>query len=559
MALSDAGATRKQQVLSILGMAMVWPSIHNQVLYPLTFSFHKDGALSPYGFYLLYSLVMLATVGALVLMNRKGLTQRLFANAGAMAAVGLMGAAGLGLLVACDFGNALARWFMGAGVAFAAVFVPIYFMFWSVQLAYASQRRAAFDLILSYLVFALVTLGRLTFELHAWLFSIAYPLVSMALALAVLRTPAKGKFALGTTPLTGLPLHLLVPAIVFVYLATATRCLLNPINAAFDYPPFHRVFIYVILAALAALLAVLYRPHGKLKRNADLLSFSLVAVFLIGAILLTGIGLLDDTPLGNLPTIAGINITELFIWLVVLANAQIKHAGIVRPAAVFLVFVVGASHLASVLVLGGVSWLQFDVSQLPLIAITVSLAFLVVAVVMAVLAIMLYNAHAQAPAVPFPVMVATQQPASGRGDSDVTGASGTSAAGQTEAALRTEDAGRGAGAGARAATAPRSAAPGTPATGVPLGNEAAMPPCFTMAADEAAITRIQESFGLSKRETDTLRLAARSKSAKEIAESLFVAESTVNSHIKGIYRKCDVHSRQELIALVNRFKREQGR
>lgn len=86
-----------------------------------------------------------------------------------------------------------------------------------------------------------------------------------------------------------------------------------------------------------------------------------------------------------------------------------------------------------------------------------------------------------------------------------------------------------------------------------------MPPCFTMAADEAAITRIQESFGLSKRETDTLRLAARSKSAKEIAESLFVAESTVNSHIKGIYRKCDVHSRQELIALVNRFKREQGR
>lgn len=559
MALSDAGATRKQQVLSILGMAMVWPSIHNQVLYPLTFSFHKDGALSPYGFYLLYSVVMLATVGGLVLMNRKGLTQRLFANAGAMAAVGLMGAAGLGLLVACDFGNELARWFMGAGVAFAAVFVPIYFMFWSVQLAYASQRRAAFDLILSYLVFALVTLGRLTFELHAWLFSVAYPLVSMVLALAVLRTPAKGKFALGATPLTGLPLHLLVPAIVFVYLATATRCLLNPINAAFDYPPFHRVFIYVILVALAALLAMLYRPHGKLKRNADLLSFSLVAVFLIGAILLTGIGLLDDTPFGNLPTIAGINITELFIWLVVLANAQIKHAGIVRPAAVFLVFVVGASHLASVLVLGGVSWLQFDVSQLPLIAITVSLAFLVVAVVMAVLAIMLYNAHAQAPAVPFPVMMAAQQPARGRGDSDATGASGAGATDQTEAAFRTEGANRGAGAGARAATAPRSAASGASAAGVPLGNETAMPPCFTMAADEAAITRIQESFGLSKRETDTLRLAARSKSAKEIAESLFVAESTVNSHIKGIYRKCDVHSRQELIALVNRFKREQGR
>lgn len=52
-------------------------------------------------------------------------------------------------------------------------------------------------------------------------------------------------------------------------------------------------------------------------------------------------------------------------------------------------------------------------------------------------------------------------------------------------------------------------------------------------------------------------IKARHKSAKGIAESLFVAESTVNSHLKGIYRKCDVHSRAELVTLVNRFKREQ--
>lgn len=552
MALSEAGVSRKQQILAILGMAMVWPSIHNQVLYPLTFSFHKDGAASPYGYYLLYSLVMLATVGALLLMNRKGIAQRLFSNAGAMAAVGIMGSVGLSLLVACDFGNHLAQWFMGAGVAFAAVFVPIYFMFWSVQIAYASQRRAAFDLILSYIVFAVITLVRLTFSLHAWLFSIAYPLVSLVLAVVVLRTPTRGKFALGTTPLTGLPLYLLVPSIVFVYLGTATRCLLNPINAAFDYPPFHRVYIYVILVILACALAFLYRPHGKLKRNADLLSFALVAVFLIGAILLTGLGLVGEAALGNLPTIAGINTIELFIWLVVLANAQIKHAGIVRPAAVFLVFVVGASHLTSVLVLGGVSWLQFDVSQLPLIAITVALAFLVVTVVMAVLAIMLYNAHTQAPAVTFPVMPSSA-PAPGAPARAADSSTETSARSASDNEVPTTSA-------ARTATAPRTGAASSSSGISPaLAGEGAMPPCFTMAADEAAITRIQESFGLSKRETDTLRLAARSKSAKEIAESLFVAESTVNSHIKGIYRKCDVHSRQELIALVNRFKREQGR
>lgn len=547
MTLSETMPARRRQILCILGMAMVWPSIHNQVLYPLTFSFHKEGAASPYAYYLLYSLVMLVTVIAILLMNRKGITARLFTSKTAIGAIGVMGAVGLSLLVACDFGNELAQWFMGAGVAFAAVFVPIYFMFWSVQIVYSSAKRAAYDLIWSYIVFAAITLFRLTFELHAWLFSIAYPLVSAVLAVLVLREPARAKFALGNTPLSGLPRHLLAPAILFVYLGTVTRCLLNPINAAFDYPPYHRLLIYAILIVLAAVLAALYRPRGKMLRNADLLGFALVTAFLIGSILLTGVGLLSDTPFGNLPTIAGVNAIELLIWLIVLANAQIKHAGIVRPAAVFLVFIVGASHLVTVLVLGGVTWTQFDVSQLPLIAITIALAFLVVTVVMAVLAIMLYEARNQS-AEAYPVMVAPVMPPSvSPGTAPVSAAPATDVAASAQAA--------------RAATAAASGsgtqAPGNNAPTVMPVATAAVPPCVTMAADEAAITRIQESFGLSRRETDALRLAARSKSAKEIAESLFVAESTVNSHIKGIYRKCDVHSRQELIALVNRFKREQ--
>lgn len=555
MTLSETMPARRRQILSILGMAMVWPSIHNQVLYPLTFSFHKDGASSPYAYYILYSLVMLVTVIAILLMNRRGISPRLFTNKTAIAAIGLMGSVGLGLLVACDFGNELARWFMGAGVALAAVFVPIYFMFWSVQIVYSSAKRAAYDLIWSYIVFAAITLFRLTFELHAWLFSIAYPLISAALALVVLREPTRSKFALGNTPLSGLPRHLLIPSIIFVYLGTVTRCLLNPINAAFDYPPYHRLLIYAILIVLAGVLAALYRPRGKMRRNADLLGFALVTVFLIGSILLTGIGLLSETPLGNLPTIAGVNAIELLIWLIVLANAQIKHAGIVRPAAVFLVLVVGASHLVTVLVLGGVSWTQFDVSQLPLITITIALAFLVVTVVMAVLAILLYEARNQH-ADGYPVMVAAVAP--GTAPSVAVGAD---APGTTDLSSHAADSG--APMASTTATAPSGAAEASPVaatapTVVPVA-ASAVPPCVTMAADEAAITRIQESFGLSRRETDTLRLAARSKSAKEIAENLFVAESTVNSHIKGIYRKCDVHSRQELIALVNRFKREEGR
>lgn len=537
MSTSESLTARRQQILSIFGMAMVWPSIHNQVLYPLTFSFHKEGADSPFLYYILYSLVMLVAVIGLLLMNRKGLARRLFNSTPLIAAIGLMGSVGISLLVVCDFGNELARWFMGIGVAFSAVFVPVYFIFWSTRLLYASQKRVAFDLVLSYLVFSLITLVRLTFEMHAWAFSIAYPLISMVLAVAVMRGHPAGKYALGNTPLKGLPLFMIVPTAVFVYLASGTRLLLNPASAAFDYPPYHRLIIYLVLAVLCVVLCVLYRPRGKMRRNADLLGFSIVAVFLVGAILLTGVGLVGEIRMGNLPSVTGINAAELFIWLVVLVNAQAKHAGIVRPAAVFLVFVVGATHLASALFLGGVEMFNFDTAQLPLISITIGLAFLVVIVVMSVMAIMLYNARLQ-PASPFaaPIANAAASPLVGN-----------AAASPAAPATSTPTAG---GAGLSEATSAPAAPMATPAA-------AAMPPCVTMAADEAAIERIQESFGLSRRETDTLRLAARNKSAKEIAESLFVAESTVNSHIKGIYRKCDVHSRQELIALVNRFKREQ--
>lgn len=520
--MADKALTvRRQQILSILGMAMVWPSIHNQVLYPLTFSFHKEGADSPYLYYVFYSVVMLVAIAAILMMGRKGITRRLFSSTPAMVAVGLMGSVGIGLLVVCDFGNHLAQWFMGIGVGFSAIFVPVYFMFWSIQLEYASQKRVAFDLLLSYLVFCLVTLLRLAFNLHAWTFSIAYPLVAMGLAIAVLQQPAAGKYALGNTPLKGLPLHMIIPSVVFVYLATATRLLLNPASAAFEYPPqMQRLIVYAILALLCICLAWLYRPHGKTRRNANLLAFSITAVFMVGAILLTGIGLIGAVQMGNMPAITGINATELFIWLVVLANAQSKHAGIVRPAALFLVFIVGATHLLSVLFLWGVEHFQFDTANLPLISITIGLAFLVVAVVMAVMAIMLYSSHASGGSAPSAMPLGTAAAATN-------GTGAVSASSQNNVS--------------------------SPAAAAPL----AAPPCVTMASDEAAIERIQETFGLSKRETDTLRLAFRNKSAKEIAETLFVAESTVNSHIKGIYRKCDVHSRQELIALVRRFRREQ--
>jgi len=52
-----------------------------------------------------------------------------------------------------------------------------------------------------------------------------------------------------------------------------------------------------------------------------------------------------------------------------------------------------------------------------------------------------------------------------------------------------------------------------------------------------------------------MQFAYRNANAKQISEALFIAEGTVYSHFKRIYRKVDVHSKKELIAMVNEFKR----
>lgn len=53
--------------------------------------------------------------------------------------------------------------------------------------------------------------------------------------------------------------------------------------------------------------------------------------------------------------------------------------------------------------------------------------------------------------------------------------------------------------------------------------------------------------GLTARETEIFALLVKGRSAPYIRDELFLSKNTVNTHIKHIYRKLDVHSKQELI------------
>lgn len=59
-----------------------------------------------------------------------------------------------------------------------------------------------------------------------------------------------------------------------------------------------------------------------------------------------------------------------------------------------------------------------------------------------------------------------------------------------------------------------------------------------------------ERYGLSAREAEVLSLLARGRDVPYIAEELVISKNTVRSHAKSIFAKTGVHSRQELIDLV---------
>ena len=61
--------------------------------------------------------------------------------------------------------------------------------------------------------------------------------------------------------------------------------------------------------------------------------------------------------------------------------------------------------------------------------------------------------------------------------------------------------------------------------------------------------RFAAQYDISSREQDVLALWIAGRGMRYIENELFISESTVKSHLRSIYRKCDVHNRDEIISL----------
>ncbi|MGV8084362.1 MAG: LuxR C-terminal-related transcriptional regulator [Coriobacteriia bacterium] len=69
-----------------------------------------------------------------------------------------------------------------------------------------------------------------------------------------------------------------------------------------------------------------------------------------------------------------------------------------------------------------------------------------------------------------------------------------------------------------------------------------------------ACTEIAKDYGLSLRETEIMTLLAKGRSAARIHEELGITVRTVQTHVRNVYSKLDVHSRQDLLDLIEKHR-----
>lgn len=68
---------------------------------------------------------------------------------------------------------------------------------------------------------------------------------------------------------------------------------------------------------------------------------------------------------------------------------------------------------------------------------------------------------------------------------------------------------------------------------------------------QATCCVLAERAGLTPREADILGCLAQGRSTQYMAERFCVSENTVKSHVRNVYRKLDVHSKQDVIDIIN--------
>ena len=75
------------------------------------------------------------------------------------------------------------------------------------------------------------------------------------------------------------------------------------------------------------------------------------------------------------------------------------------------------------------------------------------------------------------------------------------------------------------------------------------------ADSHTSASEIASLYGLSEREVEVMGYLSKGRGVSFTAEQLGLSQNTVKAYAKSLYKKLDVHSREELIDLVDEFGR----
>ena len=76
---------------------------------------------------------------------------------------------------------------------------------------------------------------------------------------------------------------------------------------------------------------------------------------------------------------------------------------------------------------------------------------------------------------------------------------------------------------------------------------------------QAKCDAVAQTYGLSNRQREVLAMLARGRNGDYITEKLVISPHTTKAHIYNIYQKTGVHSRQELMDLVENAEYDKDR
>lgn len=274
--------------------------------------------------------------------------------------------------------------------------------------------------------------------------------------------------------------------------------------------------VAVIVVFVALGLAVRFAP----KLNARTLLAAAIAC-VSAAFLLDPFLSIADPDVGSTLADVGTILFEINIWIMSIAFARSCHRPVLAAAGVRLAAVTG--HLAGALIAAGSSAIMGSHPEAS------QAAPLVIVFIYVVLLLVLYRDGATYPSAGFPIGEEGLS-AAGRSADIAGGVGGVGSAGIAG----------GAGTAGNAAAASSADATGDWA----YGDEYWKGPCRSLA----------DEFGLTPRETEVLEQLAQGRDLAFMEEKFVISRNTVKMHVRNIYAKLGVHSKQEVIDLVEQTR-----